>query len=196
MKKITLVLLSICCTLLSYAQVKSGDAALDKRLAAYLKANEEKDFETVMDYMHPKLFKLAPRQALISAMKSAFESDEMEINLSGLAITKAETTSFKSGGSEYRKVEYRMTMKIKFIDTTVYEPEFIEQMTGLYKETFESKKVTYDAKSKTFIISGTDILYAIKDAGKEWLFLGYKNDPDMIKKLFSKEVADHYKMME
>jgi hypothetical protein len=69
-------------------------------------------------------------------------------------------------------------------------------MTAIYAESFAGKKVTFDKKKKTFVIVGTDILYAIKDAGKQWMFLGYKNDPDLLKQLFSQEVIDHFKMLD
>lgn len=196
MKKLLFFLLSVMIMSTLQAQVKSGDAELDKRLAAYMQANEDKDFETVMEYMHPNLFKLAPKEAILASMKSVFESGEMEIKMSDLGITSAETKSFVFAGIQYRKVFYKMTISMKFTDTSVYNPEFIDMMTETFKASFEGKKVSFDQNTRSFIISGTDILYAIKDGGKEWLFLGFKNDPDMIKKLFPKEVADHYKMMD
>jgi hypothetical protein len=195
MKKIFFLLLSSVLVISSWAQVKSGDADLDKRLAEYMKYNDELNFEKIMDYMHPKLFKIAPRDAIVASMKAAFESEDMKLTMDDLGVTGV-GPSFKSAGSEYRKVEYKMTMTIGFTDTTVYEPEFIEQMTAIYTESFAGKKVTFDKKAKAFVIVGTDILYAIKDAGKPWLFIGYKNDPELLKQLFSKEVIDHFKMLD
>ena len=195
MKKIFFLFLSLTLAISSQAQVKSGDAALDKRLADYMKFNDDADFEKVMDYMHPKLFKIAPREAIIASMKAAFESEDMKLGMDDLGVTSVGPV-FTSAGSDYRKVEYKMTMTIRFTDTTVYAPEFIEQMTSMYTESFAGKKVTFDKKTKAFVITGTDILYAIKDAGQPWLFIGYKKDPDMLRQLFTRPVIDHYKMLD
>jgi len=89
-----------------------------------------------------------------------------------------------------------MTMTLNFRDTSVYTPEFIGTMTEAFSASFPEKEVTYNEKNKTFVIAGTDILFAIRDAGKPWLFLGYKNEPELLNQLFSKAVIDHFKMLD
>src|SRR5687767_3206460 len=111
MKKIFFLLFSSVLVLSTWAQVKSGDAALDKRLAEYMKYNDELNFDKIMDYMHPKLFKIAPKDAIVASMKAAFESADMKLTMDDLGVTSV-GASFKSAGSEYRKVEYKMTMTI------------------------------------------------------------------------------------
>jgi hypothetical protein len=195
MKKFLFFFVSVFISLAVFAQVKSGDAQLDKRLAEYMQYNNDKNYEKIMDYMHPKLFSIVPRETLVSALRSAFESEEMAISMNDLGVTSV-GGAFTSAGSAYRKVMYKMTLTMRFRDTAKgNDPEFQDVMLGSFKSAFPGKSVTFNSTSKEYIVKGEDILYAIHDQGKPWLFLGYKNDPDMIKKLFPKAVIDHFKML-
>jgi hypothetical protein len=195
MKRLLLFFLSVSIVTTVLAQAKSGDAQLDKRLAEYMQFNNDKNFEKIMDYMHPKLFKIVPRETLVSVLRSAFESEEMTIGMSDLGVTSV-SSAFTSAGSAYRKVMYKMTLTMKFNDTAKgNDPQFQDAMLGSFKTAFPGKSVTFDSNSKEYIVKGQDILYAIHDAGKPWLFLGYKEDPELIKQLFPKPVRDHFKMI-
>jgi hypothetical protein len=119
----------------------------------------------------------------------------MAIAMSDLGVTSVGST-FTSEGSDYRKVIYKMTLTMKFNDTSKgNNPQFQDGMLESFKGAFPGKSVTFNNTTKAYVVKGTDILYAIRDAGKPWLFLGFKDDPDMIKQLFSKAVIDHFKML-
>ena len=179
----------------AWAQAKSGDADLDRRLSEYMQYTEKLDFEKIMDYMYPKLFKIAPKEALVSAMKEAFQSKEMKMGMKDLGIVSIEDV-FASGGTDYRKVTYKMTLTMQFYDTTMTsDPQFMEMMKESMAAGFPDKEVTVDDATKTIKVKGNDILFAIRDSGKEWMFIGYKDDPDLIKIIFPKPVIDYYKLM-
>lgn len=180
-------------SILSFAQVKSGDADLDRRLAEYLQANEQKDFETVMDYMHPNLFKIVPKQQMIDLFKQTFSSPEMAMEMSDLGINSV-SKPFIHAGSAYRKALYRMTIRIRFADSSVTEGDGPQTIVENFKAGFPGKSVTYDADTKSFVVKGEEIMFAIRNPGKPWLFLGYKDEPALLRKLFPAAVITHFKM--
>lgn len=196
MKKLLLLAFAILFMSASWAQVKSGDTELDKRLSEYMQYTEKLDFEKIMDYMYPKLFKIAPREALISVMNQTFQSKEMKVGMKDMGIVSIEDV-FASGGTEYRKVTYKMTLTMQFNDTTMTsDPQFMEMMKESMAAGFPDKEVEIDDATKTILVKGNDILFAIRDTGKQWMFIGYKDDPNLIKIIFPKPVIDHYKLMQ
>lgn len=46
--------------------------------------SKDLDFEKVMNFIHPSLFKLATNGQLINAMKNAYDSEEMSIKFDWL----------------------------------------------------------------------------------------------------------------
>lgn len=197
MKKLVLVLFSaILFVSSSWAQAKSGDADLDKRLSEYMAYTEKLDFDKIMDYMYPKLFKIAPREALVSAMKEAFQSKEMKMGLKDLGIL-AIGDVFATGGTEFRKIEYKMTLTMQFTDTSATnDPQFMEVMKESMAAGFPDKEVVVDEATKSILVKGNDILFAIKDLGKQWMFIGYKDEPSLIKVIFPQAAIDHFKLLQ
>lgn len=192
MKRLILFTVSFLLCIVTFSQVASGDAQLDKRLNDYMQLNREMNFNKMMDYMHPKLFTLAPRAALVKAMKDAFSSPEMSISISDLSISNVSNT-FTLKGTEFRKVGYYMKLSIRFTDTAAFnDPEFLELMQLSYEAGFPGKTIVLDRTTHTFHVSGEDILIAIREPGKPWLFLGHKNDPALVRKMFAKEVITHF----
>ena len=193
MKKLAFILVLITTAFISTAQ--TTDAQLKQRLNHYMQLNKELDFEKIMDYMHPVLFTVAPKEAMQQTMEQAFNSEEMKISIDSLQVLTI-GEDFKEGEAVYKKVDYFMSMSMVFKDNMLENEGFREIMTAGMKEAFGNKQVAYDEKKKALIITGNEIMFAIKDNPKAaWLFLGYEKNPPLINAIFPKSVIAHYKLL-
>ena len=193
MKKLAFILLFLTTAFIGTAQ--TTDAQLKQRLNNYMQLNKELDFEKIMDYMHPVLFTVAPKEAMQQTMEQAFNSEEMKISIDSLQVLTI-GEDFKEGEAVYKKVDYFMSMSMVFKDNMLEDESFREMITAGMKEAMGNKQVSYDEKKKALMITGNEVMFAIKDNPKtEWLFLGYDKNPELIKAIFPKSVIAHYKLL-
>ena len=183
------------CVLGITLSAQDKDTVLQRRVNEYMAMSKNADFEKVMEYMHPSLFKLSPRETLIQVMNETFHNPSMEIAFDSIKVIEI-GPAFKLGEASWRKTDYYMSMHLKMADASVYTPEFIEQMKTGLQDQFPGKEVRYDPATKYFIISGMEIFFAIKDnPGTQWMFLGYQKNPQLINALFPKEVIEYFKLL-
>lgn len=193
MKKPLFFLLVLLASVTSFGQ--NADAQLTQRINHYLQLNKEKNFEKLMDYMHPALYTIAPKEAMQQMLEQTFNNEEMQINIDSLQLLNL-GADFKEGEAVYKKVDYFMSMSMVFKENMLEDESFREMVLASMQESFDTKKVSYDAQRKALIISGNEIMFAVKDNAKAaWLFLGYEKNPDMIKAIFPKGVIAHYKLL-
>ena len=193
MKKLAFILLFITTAFISTAQ--TTDTQLTQRLNHYMQLNKTLDFEQLMNYMHPVLFSVAPKEAMQQAMAQAFNNDEMKISIDSLQVLTV-GDDFKQGQAVYKKVDYYMGMSMVFKDNMLEDESFREMIIAGMKEAMGNKQVSYDEKKKALMITGNEVMFAIKDNPKnEWLFLGYDKNPELIKAIFPKSVIAHYKLL-
>ncbi len=177
------------------ATAQTTDARLNQRLNDYIQLNKDLNFDKIMDYMHPNLFKIAPREALIESFEEAFNSEDVSMRIDTIRILTA-SPDFTDGEARYKKLDYYMSMSMYFEGDMLEYPDFRASMEEGMKSTFEKKKVSYDEKKKALVIAGNEVMFAIKDnANAEWLFLGYEKNPQLIKAVFPKAVIAHYKLL-
>ncbi|MDB5253281.1 MAG: hypothetical protein JWP27_2450 [Flaviaesturariibacter sp.] len=194
------ILVSACFILLlslsSHAQVASGDARLDARLKTYLEYNRDLNFERVMDYIHPSIFKIAPRADLVKLFSALFNDQALRAGFDSLQLTTI-SAPFKSGAATYRFVSYYNVITLAFRDSSVYEnPAFESTVLQGLQKSFDTKTVRYDKATGKFYISGTDSMLAILDPGKPWFFLGFqKKQPELTRRLFPQAVIAHFKLL-
>jgi len=191
MKKLFLVLLVACLAIISNAQ---EDTSLVNRINAMLSFTQVKDLEKVMEYTYPKLFTIVPKEALITAMKSAFESEEFIIELDSIKILKI-FPIFKIKDTSYVKVRHTMLMKMKYIqpyDSTQNEQK--EFMASLMTQKFGEGNVRFDPVANSLNIFMTPDMVGIKYNSSKWTFANLNEDnPKMLNMLFGKQVLDKLK---
>ena len=178
------------------AQVVVSDLDLQKRLDEYMIFNKQLNFEKLMDYIHPSLFKIVPRDKFIEIFEESFDNDKMKITIDSMIIS-AIGPSFKHGETLYKKIDFYMSMDLKLKDTTSKDDEdFVLTMITALKDGFPDHSVRYDKDTDKFIIKGSDIMFAIKDKPQaKWMFLGYQKNPEMINALYPKDVIAHFKLL-
>ncbi len=181
--------------LLAITGFAQPDTALSKRLEEYIRLNKELKFEELMEYIHPSLFKLAPKDQLIEVFKKVYDNDEMKISIDNLE-KRSISDLYALNGVQYHKVDYYMVMRMKFKDESkTLDSSFVNSMTTSLEAALPKKKVSYDAAGNQFFIKGTDVLMAIKDSPKSnWLFLGYDAGNEIIKQLLPMELIEHFNL--
>jgi hypothetical protein len=191
MKKLILILVFAGLAIVGKAQ---EDTSLVSRVNAMLSLTQLKDLEKVMDYTYPKLFTIAPKAAIIAAMKSAFESEEFNIELDSIKILKI-FPIFKINDTSYVKVRHTMLMKMNYIEpydsTQKEEKEF---MVSLMSQKFGEGRVRFDPIANSLNIFMTPDMVGVKTTSTKWTFANLNEDnPQMLDMLFGKQVLDKLK---
>ena len=191
MKKLFLALLVNGLAVFANAQ---DDTSLVNRINAMLSFTQVKDLEKVVEYTYPKLFTIVPKESLIAAMKTAFESEDFIIELDSIKILKI-FPIFKINDTSYVKVKHTMLMKMKYIepyDSTQKEQK--EFMVSLMSQKFGEGNVRFDPVANSVNIFMTPDMVGIKDKSSKWTFANLNEDnPQMLNMLFSKQVLDKLK---
>lgn len=175
--------------------VKSqDDTALVSRVNEMLRLTQVKDLDKIMDYTYPKLFTIVPRSMLITAMKASFESDDFQIELDSVVIVKI-FPIFRINDTSYVKIRHSMLMKMKYTepyDST--QKESRDLMVSLMSQKFGEGNVRFDPVANSLNIFMTPNMVGIKDNSSKWSFANLNEDqPQILNRLFSKEVLDRLK---
>ena len=177
------------------AAAQTSDAQLNQRMQTYLQLNKNLNFDALMEYIHPVLFTVAPKEAMKQSLEQAFNNEEMKIRIDSIAILQV-GADFKEGEALYKKIDYFMTLSMVFKDNQLEDEEFRNAMTEGMKQGFAGKQVGYDAAKKAIVVSGSEVMFAIKDtAATPWMFLGYEKNPELIKRVFPPGVIAHFKLL-
>ena len=197
MRKLFLCGVFFISALLSKAQSDTSLVSLEKRLNEYMVINKQLDFERLFDYIHPNMYKIAPREQLVEAFKRTFNNDEVALGIDSIRQTQISET-FLLNGASYRKVDYYMIMWLKTKDeSSMDDSSFVEIMLAGLKEGFANKEVYFDKGRKAFMVKGNDKLVAIKDTpGSIWMFLGYQKGNPHTSKMMPEPVIKHFRLEE
>lgn len=115
---------------------QSNDADLNKRLDDYMQLTRELKFNEIMDYTHPKIFAIVPKEQLVEIFRQSFDNESMKIGFDSTGITNI-TDPFKIKDTAYRKIGYWMAINVVFKDTSALNDEgFITTMTTAFSTAF------------------------------------------------------------
>lgn len=179
------------------AAQKTTDVQLNNRLKEYFAFSKNLELDKAMEYMHPKLFTIAPKEQIIASMEAAFNQPQMSFSFDSMSVA-AISPIYKTGTESYRKVDYYMSMNITLSDSLDLKiPELAAAMQASFKTGFPGKKIVIDTNTNSINVKGNELLFAIKDPKvTEWMFLGYdRNNPQLIKLLFPKAMRQHFKLL-
>ena len=167
------------------------DTSLVSRVNEMLKLTQSKDIEKVMDYTYPKLFTIVPKETLITAMKSAYDTEEFTMEFDSVKIHTLFPV-FVINDTSYVKVKHTMLMKMKYkepYDTA--DKESREFMISLMQEKFGKGNVRFDLVANSLNIFMIPDMVGIKTKTSNWTFANLDDDnPAMLNMLFSKQVLD------
>ncbi len=191
MKSTLLTLLSLVFGVFGKAQ---EDTSLVNRVNQMLKLTQVKDLEKVMDFTYPKLFTVAPKEALIEVMKNTYETDEYIIELDSVNVVTIFPV-FKINDTSYVKIKHTMLMKMKYkepYDTADKESKGF--MVSLMQQRFGEGNVRFDPIANSLNIFMIPAMVGIKTKSTNWTFVNLNEDnPAMLNTLFSKQVLNKLK---
>lgn len=191
MKTIVLVLLFLGSGFIGHSQ---QDTSLVSRVNQMLNLTQRKDIEKVIDYTYPKLFTIVPKEALMDAMKSAYDTDDFSIELDSVNIQKIFPV-FKINDTSYVKVKHTMLMKMKYkepYDTADKEEK--QFMISIMEEKFGKGNVRFDPVANSLNIFMIPDMVGIKPSTSMWTFANLdESNPQMLNMLFSKQVLNKLK---
>jgi len=166
-----------------------------RRLDEYMMLNKKMDFEKLMDYIHPNLFTIASKEQMTEMFKSAFDNEALTITMDSLSVI-AISPSFSNKGSLYRKVDYYISLSLKFKDSSILkDDESVATSIAQMKSAMDADNVKYIKPDNRLQIDSRKIMIAIKDNAKEWMFLGYEaKQSDLMQSLVPIEVLKNFKL--
>lgn len=194
MRKHTLLLAFLVSAIASFAQ-KSFDPALDKRVDEYFKFTRTIDIDKVMEYTHPRIFEIVPKEQLVAILEQGYDNEAFSMAIDSIRVINY-SKPFREANIDYVKIDYAMKMNMKFKDTSMTnKPEFIQMVIDNAKTSFPgSPTAVYNKAKKRFEFQMTAIAIALKDPDqKDWMFLGYQKN-ELIDKIFSEGVLKHFEL--
>ena len=193
MKKLVVL---FCIALTCLSTLAQHDTSLQRRLDEYLLANKQLNFEKLMNYIHPKLFEIAPRDQMVELFKSLFDNPQMTISMDSMSVTGI-SKSFSFKGAEYKKVDYYLRMSLRFKDSTVLtDQDKVSEIEERVKTSMNAENVKYIPVDNSLAIDAKKIMFAIKDnPHTHWMFVGYEpQQREMMKTLVPEEVLTNFKL--
>lgn len=198
MKLTILILLTFFTLTTTSAQTDKAD--IQKTLEVYLKAVEQKDYTTVVDYLYPKLFNIAPKKMMLQAMAEMSNDTNITITMHS-SIIKNISKTYLLDNVKYLLVKYsfKMTMLLKnnISDANVRDDGSMDVADFTYKlmkGKYGEHNITFDkAKSEIEIFINNE-MYAINDpAYPGWKFLEKKDEMQpLLQQILPKKVLKKF----
>ncbi len=186
-KKITFLLACILFTTLSFSQdLNALKAEIQKTYDATIALNYDK----ILDYTYPKLYKFVPRDKMKEALIATFNgTNEMKVKI--LAVDP----NFNYGeiktidNQKFCLVKHNLSMEVTLNETL--EDEDVEMMIDLLKSAMETEDITFDKEKTTFKVSKISTMIAISDelTKNQWRFLNKDKDNKLMTMLLNKKVV-------
>ena len=186
-KQIIFLLACILFTTISFSQdLNALKAEIQKTYDATIALNYDK----ILDYTYPKLYKLVPRDKMKEALIATFNgTDEMKVKI--LAVDP----NFNYGeiktidDQKICLVKHNLSMEITLNETL--EEEDVEMMFDLLKSSMETEDITFDKKKTTFKINKIATMIAISDelTKNQWRFLNKDKENKLMAMLLNKKVV-------
>lgn len=165
-----------------------ADSSLSGRLQAFMKANADMNYEGILDFTYPKIFKLAPRELMLEEIRNTFENEEMTVKMDSLRVDSIYPV-FTIGDGHFARVRYSFIMIMHFLpeDDPDEEEEKLEAILEGMKIQFGENNVRI--QDGAIRIAVTSDLVAVKDEyATDWCFMDILNNKEMNDLILDKEV--------
>lgn len=194
MKSLQLAFLLLFFSLAAPAKAQT-DPSLKRRLTEYMALTRSLNFDSLMNYIHPKLFSIAPREQMVAVMKSTFQGDEdIEIRLDSME-TGTISKPFIAEGGTYTKIAYSMLIRLRMKEEDP-EKQANSMMMSLFQSQYGKENVRYDAGTRFYMIRIQTFMVGVKDSeSPEWTFLNFKPEDAITARLLPKAVIEQLKQL-
>jgi len=165
-------------------------AVILKTLKEYLEAGQVKNYDRVLDFIHPTLFKAAPREALLEHFQ-AMDRDTQDFTTDfGEGTILKMSDIFEEGGNKFILMDYSFEMLMHFKNL-----ETAADYLDLYKKFYGAEQVTFDAATKTIKVVTKKSMYGIFEPGFDtWKFIeNNENQAFLLESIVPKTVIEKIK---
>lgn len=170
--------------LLVFSVSAQTDISLQRRLSAYMDANNRMDVPAILDLAYPKIFTIVPRATLEEETRKVFDSPDMSAEMDSCRADSVHP-SFKVGAGTYAVVDYYFVLRMKLKDA---DSTSMEEMATLMSSVMNTT-VTYDSSTKVLIIPiKADMLAIRNEHSPDWTFIDYKKLKSLSTMLLDAEV--------
>lgn len=173
--------------LISAAGFAQAEPGLQSRLDAYLAATKRVDVDALMELVYPRVFTLAPKADMKTAIRQAFSNAEMKMEIDSLVVDSIHRTLTHQAG-RYVKIDYAFLLKMKFgADSTGHRTA--TRALPVMGKTFGAGNVRIDPVADALVITRSTSMVAIKNSySKDWTFIELKKNDPLTLKLLSQEI--------
>lgn len=184
MKKIILLSVLLISSLTIFAQDKKS---LEERAILNYSYTASEQYEKLMDFTHPKLFTIIPREKMVEILQRMTKGDGFTITIAPVAPNFKFGEIKKIDDAYYSVLAYDLTMKMKF--TEPIDDKELEFMLASFKENLKTDNVTFDKSGNSFTIVKGSQSVAVwdKDTNGKWMFVNNSDGP-IKTRLFSEKV--------
>lgn len=177
------------------AQSKEQNA-IQERLHAYYEANEQKNWETVVDMLYPPLVEMASRDALVQ-MFTDLEGNGMVFEMKDFE-TKSISPALAHEEEHYAKVAYLSDLSLQFTSEAYTDPNITDMLKANFEREYGAGNVEHDSVSNTFLIHVDKVMLAIKDHTTDtpWTFMELDASNPLNDTLIPEAVRNHFKTEE
>jgi hypothetical protein len=146
---------------------------ITKTFNTYFSHMESGDVLKSLDYMHPGLFDIVPREQLAAVIKESLANPQFEIDMKdGKVVSVSKEVVYEN--IRYALVNYSFNMIVKLESSA--DSTMMQMMKQSFTEQFGEDKVVVNESDKTITIHQNSYLYAVNDPSfGGWKFLE-KND--------------------
>lgn len=186
-KLITLILIIFFSGNLVLAQEAASKEKLSETLNTYMGLVENLDMAGTLDYIHPKIFEMVPRETMEKGMDEFFNNG-MHMKMYGSKITKIHDFVQTDAGV-YTLVDYDFTMEMGLPEEEKEEGvadasseeedelDAVEFTRSILAMQHGEENVQFDEDKQFFIIKASNTMYAIYEKDFDgWKFFEKKDD--------------------
>lgn len=173
MKKIFYTALLV---LASYSGFSQDAASMKAGAQALIDKTVAKDYNALLDMTYPKLFELAPREAVLESLKSTFDGNQgFKIVMLPMAPNFVFGPIKKIGTQSFAIIDHDNSLQVIWEEPIPADE--IENYVGLFKTNMKTENVSYDAAKKTMNIKAKAKMVAVADetTKNKWTYLTYSD---------------------
>lgn len=148
-----------------------------------------KNYDATLDYTYPKVFDIIPREQMLEVLNNMLDNESMSITIENVRPDFTFSNELVINKAKYYVIEHNNRMIMKF-KTELGEEK--DAMLEYLTQSMPSYKVSFDEKTKSFIVDGKAKIIAISDEITKgtWKFLNYNGDSPMMEQVLGKEVLE------
>jgi len=160
---------------------QTEEDTIKQTVLAYFKTTQTLDMEASVEYIHPAIFELVPKEKMIELMKQSFIDPDILLKMDSAEVLKV-SPILEDNKIRYGLVNYSFLMHMTMLDdgkpmTDTDSKSSLMFTYNMLKNKYGEKKVRLEAAKGTIHILSETSLFAIKAPEFDgWKFLENKDN--------------------